>query len=118
MSPLEVNISKKLSQLLTLTHQPHNASTHVAPQSGYTISTPTAEKSGRPVAVPEMFKVTYQEEYEPHVHHPQADGGDRETISAMESKIAYLNAELAVRSRKKERRKREKREGRLAKERR
>ncbi|KAG5570881.1 hypothetical protein H5410_060647 [Solanum commersonii] len=37
------------------------------------------------------------------------DGGDRETISAMESKIAYLNAELV--SRKKERR-REKKERR------
>ncbi|KAK6779839.1 hypothetical protein RDI58_022023 [Solanum bulbocastanum] len=38
------------------------------------------------------------------------DGGDRETISAMESKIAYLNAELAaVAEREKKREEREKR---------
>ncbi|KAG5606514.1 hypothetical protein H5410_028006 [Solanum commersonii] len=37
------------------------------------------------------------------------DGGDRETISAMESKIAYLNAELV--SQRKERRKREEERG-------
>ncbi|KAG5581432.1 hypothetical protein H5410_052059 [Solanum commersonii] len=38
------------------------------------------------------------------------DGGDRETISAMESKIAYLNAELAaVAEREKKERKRERR---------
>ncbi|KAH0734497.1 hypothetical protein KY285_010204 [Solanum tuberosum] len=37
------------------------------------------------------------------------DGGDRETISAMESKIAYLNAELAaVAEREKKREEREK----------
>ncbi|KAG5581907.1 hypothetical protein H5410_052534 [Solanum commersonii] len=37
------------------------------------------------------------------------DGGDRETISAMESKIAYLNAELAaVAKREKKREEREK----------
>ncbi|KAG5626217.1 hypothetical protein H5410_011435 [Solanum commersonii] len=38
------------------------------------------------------------------------DGGDRETISAMESKIAYLNAEfVAVAEREKKKRRRERR---------
>ncbi|XP_049366990.1 uncharacterized protein LOC125831908 [Solanum verrucosum] len=39
--PSRVNISKRASVSTThSTHQSHNASTHVAPQSGYTISTP------------------------------------------------------------------------------
>ncbi|KAH0689460.1 hypothetical protein KY289_016818 [Solanum tuberosum] len=38
--PSRVNISKRASA-----HQSHNASTHVAPQSGYTISTPTVVPS-------------------------------------------------------------------------
>ncbi|KAG5604611.1 hypothetical protein H5410_026103 [Solanum commersonii] len=39
--PSRVNISKSLGFNYSLsTHQSHNASTHVAPQSGYTISTP------------------------------------------------------------------------------
>ncbi|KAG5606515.1 hypothetical protein H5410_028007 [Solanum commersonii] len=45
MSPLEVNISKSLASTTHSTHQSHNASTHVAPQSGYTISTPTVVPS-------------------------------------------------------------------------
>uniref|UniRef100_M1DDI1 Late blight resistance protein n=1 Tax=Solanum tuberosum TaxID=4113 RepID=M1DDI1_SOLTU len=59
--PSRVNISKRASVSTTHSaHQSHNASTHVAPQSGYTISTPTVEKElGRPVAVAEMFKVTH-----------------------------------------------------------
>ncbi|KAG5632420.1 hypothetical protein H5410_004137 [Solanum commersonii] len=44
--PSRVNISKKASVSTThSTHQSHNASTHVAPQSGYTISTPTVVPS-------------------------------------------------------------------------
>ncbi|KAH0768756.1 hypothetical protein KY290_012737 [Solanum tuberosum] len=44
--PSQVNISKRASVSTThLTHQSHNASIHVAPQSGYTISTPTVVPS-------------------------------------------------------------------------
>ncbi|KAG5585396.1 hypothetical protein H5410_045830 [Solanum commersonii] len=44
--PSRVNISKRASVSTThSTHQSHNASTHVAPQSGYTISTPTVVPS-------------------------------------------------------------------------
>ena len=40
--PSRVNISKRASVLPTNSaHQAHDSSTHVAPQSGYTISTPT-----------------------------------------------------------------------------
>ncbi|TMW89079.1 hypothetical protein EJD97_017682, partial [Solanum chilense] len=40
--PSKVNISKRASVLPTHSaHQAHNASTHVAPQFGYTISIPT-----------------------------------------------------------------------------
>ncbi|KAG5586180.1 hypothetical protein H5410_046614 [Solanum commersonii] len=45
--PSRVNISKSLSFNYSLTHQSHNASTHVAPQSGYTISTPTVVPSSK-----------------------------------------------------------------------
>ncbi|KAG5584371.1 hypothetical protein H5410_044805 [Solanum commersonii] len=38
--PSRVNILKSLGFNYSSTHQSHNASTHVAPQSGYTISTP------------------------------------------------------------------------------
>ncbi|KAG5582214.1 hypothetical protein H5410_052841 [Solanum commersonii] len=42
IEPSRVNISKRASVLTTHSaHQSHNASTHVAPQSSYTISTPT-----------------------------------------------------------------------------
>ncbi|KAG5610530.1 hypothetical protein H5410_021811 [Solanum commersonii] len=45
------------------------------------------------------------------VHHPSSfDGGDRETISAMESKITYLNAELVQNEREKKREKERRRE--------
>ncbi|KAG5609352.1 hypothetical protein H5410_020633 [Solanum commersonii] len=41
-----VHISKRASVLtIHSTHQSHNASTHMAPQSGYTISTPTVVPS-------------------------------------------------------------------------
>ncbi|KAH0676386.1 hypothetical protein KY285_024187 [Solanum tuberosum] len=44
--PSRVNISKRASVSTTHSaHQSHNASTHVAPQSGYTISTPTVVPS-------------------------------------------------------------------------
>ncbi|KAH0675579.1 hypothetical protein KY285_023380 [Solanum tuberosum] len=44
--PSQVNISKRASVSTThSTHQSHNASIHVAPQSGYTISTPTVVPS-------------------------------------------------------------------------
>ncbi|XP_049345727.1 uncharacterized protein LOC125810258 [Solanum verrucosum] len=44
--PSRVNISKRASVSTThSTHQSHNASIHVAPQSGYTISTPTVVPS-------------------------------------------------------------------------
>ncbi|KAG5631723.1 hypothetical protein H5410_003440 [Solanum commersonii] len=44
--PSRVNISKRaLVSTTHLAHQSHNASTHVAPQSGYTISTPTVVPS-------------------------------------------------------------------------
>ncbi|KAH0636387.1 hypothetical protein KY290_036827 [Solanum tuberosum] len=44
--PSRVNISKRPSVSTTHSaHQSHNASTHVAPQSGYTISTPTVVPS-------------------------------------------------------------------------
>jgi len=44
--PSRVNISKWASVSTTHSaHQSHNASTHVAPQSGYTISTPTVVPS-------------------------------------------------------------------------
>ncbi|KAG5574016.1 hypothetical protein H5410_063782 [Solanum commersonii] len=45
------------------------------------------------------------------------DGGDRETISAMESNIAYLNAEAFIRREKKRRKKEEERGGDCGKER-
>ncbi|KAG5581421.1 hypothetical protein H5410_052048 [Solanum commersonii] len=53
--PSRVNISKRGSISTTHSaHQLHNASTHVAPQSGYTISTPTAGYShlGRGSTIP------------------------------------------------------------------
>ncbi|KAH0687484.1 hypothetical protein KY289_018211 [Solanum tuberosum] len=44
--PSRVNISKRASVSTTHSaHQSHNASAHVAPQSGYTISTPTVVPS-------------------------------------------------------------------------
>ena len=45
--PFRMNISKRPSVLPThIAKHTHNASTHVAPQSCYTISTPTVPRSG------------------------------------------------------------------------
>ncbi|KAG5630075.1 hypothetical protein H5410_001792 [Solanum commersonii] len=79
--PSRVNISKKASVSTThSTHQSHNASTHVAPQSGYTISTPTVVPSSK---LPNIAGYSHLEPNTPTTQHSDAHApqpGDRDNF--------------------------------------